>query len=198
MLNASRGAYLKEYTLFLRRALWRHSKGWINKKTTLPSKYYKVSHYALWSRYQLIGSSVGVYSFSSGGNRNKSLCVNLCYVIIYTYWIYDYSNKYSKACKSWLYSRRCIVKIAKCDVPPAYTCFRRCDWLSVWCLWPWIKHLPPVWWSTSSQIYCKWSILGWCSGEEYISIIYVCILSLLIFSNIYAAYICFTAMDKME
>ena len=31
-------------------------------------------------------------------------------------------------------------------------CFRLCDWLSFWCLVPWINHYHPVYWSTFLQI----------------------------------------------
>ena len=26
-------------------------------------------------------------------------------------------------------------------------CFRLSNWVSLWCLRPWMNHLPPVWWS---------------------------------------------------
>ena len=36
---------------------------------------------------------------------------------------------------------------------------RRCEWLFLWCLLPWINHLPPICWSTFWKFVSKYSKL---------------------------------------
>ena len=38
-------------------------------------------------------------------------------------------------------------------------CLMLCNWFFLWHLWPWMKHLPPVWWSNFRFMFLKWQLV---------------------------------------